>query len=110
MLPYQVPFKVGFKEILWQIGGLEELELTGRSRGSIFPTCTVAHQFVIIKGGWVFLYRVLNPYKMATTHPKFNDSEGYFEIFRQRAKAKAHKHEFYYPENIIRNEFSLEEK
>ena len=75
MLPYQVPFKVGLVEILWQIGGLEELELTSRSRGFICPTCIMAHQFVITKGGWVFLYKVLSPDKMATSHPRFNDSE-----------------------------------
>lgn len=55
VLPHQVPLKVGIAEMLWQLGGLEEIELIGRSRGSIFPSCTVAHQFIITKGGWLFL-------------------------------------------------------
>ena len=54
VLPYQVPFKVGMAEFLWQLGGLEEIYLVKRQRGSIFPTCTSAHQFVITKGGWLF--------------------------------------------------------
>ena len=41
VFPYQVPLKVGIVEMLWQIGGLEETQLTGRSRGSIFPTFTM---------------------------------------------------------------------
>lgn len=43
VLPYQVPLKVGIAKMLWQIGGLEEAQLTGQFRGSIFPSCTVAH-------------------------------------------------------------------
>ena len=47
VLPYQMPLKVGMAEILWHLGGLEETYLLKRSLGSIFPTCSLAHQFVI---------------------------------------------------------------
>lgn len=78
MLPYQVPLKVGVAKILWQLGGLEESYLLKRSLGSIFPTCTVAHQFLITKGGWLFLYKFLNQYKMAISQSHFCDIEEFY--------------------------------
>ena len=59
VLPYQVPLKVGVATFLWQLGGVEEAFLHKRGTGSIFPTCTVAHQFVITKEGWIFLHKFL---------------------------------------------------
>lgn len=93
---------------------------TRRSRGDvlvkkatrlIFPTCTVAHQFVITKGGWLFLYKILDQYMMAISHPHFCDSEGFFnQTLRHRIKLGLVKHDLYYPEDIIRNKFSLQEQ
>ena len=81
-----------------------------RSLGSFFPTCIVAHQFVITKGGWLFLYKILDQYKMAISHPRFCDTEGFYnQTLRHRIKLRGIKHEFYYPEDIIRKEFSLQE-
>lgn len=54
LLPYLVPLKVGIAKILMQIGSVQEVELTGRGKGTIFPIVTIAHQFVIIKGGWKY--------------------------------------------------------
>lgn len=51
LLPYQVPLKIGIAEVLRQIGGVQEAELTNRGKGTIFPTITMAHHFVITKGG-----------------------------------------------------------
>lgn len=47
---------------------------------------------------------------MALSHPHFCDSKGFFNIFRLRAKVGSTKHEPYFPKNIIRNEFSLQEQ
>ena len=47
---------------------------------------------------------------MADFHSRVNDSEDFFEIFKQRAKTNACKHQFYFPEDVIRNEFSLQEQ
>ena len=80
-----------------------------RGRGSFFPTCTIAHHFVITKGGWLFLYKLLDQYKMVVSHPHFCDIEGFFDVLRLRAKVGTKDHEFYFPEDIIRNEFSLQE-
>ena len=111
VLPYQVPLKVGVAEVLWQMGGVEEMFLMKRQLGSLFPTCTVAHQFVITKGGWLFLSKILERYKMAVSHPRFCDSEGFFnQTLRHRIKLGEVKHDSYYPEDIIRNEFSLQEQ
>ena len=79
--------------------------------GSIFPTFTLAHQFVITKGGWIFLYKILDQYKMAISHPHFCDIEGFYNLtFRLRVKLGKIKHDSYYLEDIIRNEFSLQEQ
>ena len=111
VLPYQVPLKVGMAEVLWQMGGVEEMFLMKRQLGSFFPTCTVAHQFVITKGGWLFLSKFLERYRMAVSHPRFCDSEGFFnQTLRHRIKLGEVKHDSYYPEDIIRNEFSLQEQ
>jgi hypothetical protein len=82
VLPYQVPLKVGIDEMLWQIGGLEEAQLVRRNKGSIFPTYIVVHHFIITKGGWLFLYKFLDQYKMPLSHPHFFDTEGFFDVFR----------------------------
>ena len=98
-------------EVLWQMGGVEEMFLMKRNLGSFFPTCTVAHQFVITKGGWLFLSKFLDQYRMAVSHPRFCDSEGFFnQTLRHRIKLGEVKHDSYYPEDIIRNEFSLQEQ
>lgn len=86
VLPYQVPLKVGVAEILWQLGGGEETLLLKRQKGSIFPTCTVARQFFITKGGWLSLYKFLNPYKMVISHPHFCDSEGFYHLALRHGK------------------------
>lgn len=47
---------------------------------------------------------------MAMSHPHFCDTKGFFDVFRKRAKVGAMEHQFYFLEDIIRNEFSLQEK
>ena len=111
VFPYHVPLKIGIAEILWQLGGLEETYLIKRGRGSFFPTCIVAHHFVITKGGWLFLYKLLDLYKMVVSHPHFCDTEGFYDLFfRFRDKFGSIKNEPYFPKDIIRNEFSLQEQ
>ncbi len=52
--------------------------LLKRSLGSIFPTCIVAYQFVITKGGWIFLHNFFDQYMMVVSDPHFCVSEGFF--------------------------------
>ena len=47
---------------------------------------------------------------MVVLHVCFNDSEGFFDIFRWRVKTGAKDHKPYFPKDIIRNELSLQEK
>ena len=49
----------------------------------------------------------LNKYKMAQSLARFIDPKGFYELFRQRTRAKKYTHVFYYLEDIIRNELSL---
>lgn len=70
----------------------------------------IVNIFIITKGGWVLLYKILNQYKMAMSHDHFCDIEGFFSVFRRRDKVGSKDHEPYFPEDIIRNEFSLQEQ
>ena len=48
---------------------------------------------------------------MVVSHPHFCDTKGFYDlVFRFRAKLGSIKHEPYYLEDIIRNEFSLQEQ
>ena len=47
---------------------------------------------------------------MVVSHSHFCDTKGFFnQMFRLRFKLGKIDHEFYYLEDIIRNEFSLQE-
>ena len=48
---------------------------------------------------------------MVVSHPHFCDTEGFYnQTLRHRIKLGGIKHEFYYPEDIIINEFSLQQQ
>ena len=48
---------------------------------------------------------------MVVSHRYFCDTEGFYDLaLRHRAKLGKIKHESYFPEEIIRNEFSLQEQ
>lgn len=47
---------------------------------------------------------------MDQLHPKFSNLKGFYEMFKERTKARSYDHFYYYPEDIIRNEFSLQEQ
>lgn len=111
LLPYQVPLKIGIAEILKQIGGLQESELTNKGRGTIFPTINVAHQFVITKGGWVHFDNFLQPYRLPTAVARFVDLEDFFNgIFKKKVRCGGRAHQFHFLEDLIRNEFNLDEQ
>ena len=52
--------------------------------------------------------KFLNKYKLAQSHPRFIDLEGFYEMFRERKKSRIFTHNFYYPEDVIKNDFSLQ--
>lgn len=54
--------------------------------------------------------KFLDKYIMAQSHSHFVDSEGFYDLLRERSKAKSQKKFVYFPNDIIRNRFSLEEK
>lgn len=85
--------------------------MTGKGRGTIFPTVTIAHQFVITKGGWLHFDKFFKPYKLATTVARFVDLEDFFNgMFRKKVRCGAKIHQFHFPEDLIRNEFNLVEQ
>ena len=57
------------------------------------------------------MYKILDQYKMVVSHPHFCDTERFFnQMFRLRIKLEKINHVFYYPKDIIRNLFSLQEQ
>ena len=86
---------------------VEDKELYNRGKGAMFLNFTSAHYFVLTKYGYRKIQFFLNKYKMAQSFARFIDVEGFYEMFRQRTKAKKYAHIFYYPEDIVRNELSL---
>lgn len=110
-LPYQVPLKIGIAEIMRQIGGLQEVELTNKGRGTIFPTITMTHQFVVIKGGWLHFEKFLQPYRLSTIVARFADLEDFLNgMFRKKVRCSHKIHQFHFPEDLIRNEFNLDQQ
>ena len=110
VLSYQVPLKTGIVELLWQIGSMEKREFLGKSKCTFFPQVTIVHNFIFIEKGWRNLEKFLDKNEMAQSHSHFIYPEGFNEFFRERTKAKAQKHLVYFPEDIVRNKFSLLEQ
>lgn len=109
LLPYKVPLKIGIAEVLRQLESLQEVELTNKGRGSIFPAITLAHQFVITKGGWVHFDKFLQPFRLSTAVVRVANPEGFFnDMFRKRVICGGKAHQFHFLEDLIGNEFSLD--
>ena len=53
--------------------------------------------------------KFLDRYQMAQSHANFVDLEGFYDLLKERIKAKAHIQTVYFPEDVIRNKFSLQE-
>lgn len=71
----------------------------------------MAHQFVITKGGWKCFGDFLQPYHLSTAVSRCVDPEDFFNgMFRKRVVCKAKPHQFQFPEDLIRNEFDLDEQ
>ena len=108
VLPFHVPLKIGIAELLWQIGSIDDRELN--RKGTFFPIVTMAHDFVFVRKGWKNLKLFLDRYDMAESHARFIDPEGFYDLLRERIKAARMEQHVYYPEDIIRNVFTLQEQ
>ena len=63
-----------------------------------------------MRKGWKHLNLFLDRYNMAESHARFIDLEGFYDILRDRIKASRMVQQVYYPEDVIRNIFTLQEK
>lgn len=107
VLPFNVPLRLGFAEVLWQIGCIHDKELKGRGKGTIFPNYIVIPYFVIIKGGYVCFDELFAPYHLGVSTVKHSDPEGFYNVFKVRIKGSPLPHEHNFPKDIIRNEFDF---
>lgn len=110
ILPFQVPTKIGIAEFFRQLGDIENNSIA-KGRGTLFPNITIVHQFIITKGGWLHIHKILDPYHLTTTIVRTIDPEGFYnEMFRKRVKCSAINHIFNFPEDIIRNTPRLQDQ
>ena len=107
ILPYNVPPRLGFAEVMWQMGCIHEDNLTGKGKGTFFPDYTVVSDFTFSKGGWTHFDKFFVDYHMRFGPRRQHDPEGFFALFRKRIKGGKFAHEFNFPEDLIRNEFDL---
>ncbi len=47
---------------------------------------------------------------MAESHARFIDPEGFYDLLRERVRASQMVHQVYYPKDIIKNIFTLQEQ
>ena len=84
--------------------------MIGKGKSTFFLVVTLAHDFFFVRKGWRHLSLFLNRYHMAESHTRYIDPEGFFDILRERTKAKSTTQKVYLPKDIIRNIFSLQEQ
>ena len=108
VLPFHVPLKIGIAELLWQIGTIDDRKLI--RKGTFFPIVTVAHDFVFVRKWWKHLKLFLDRYDMAESQARFIDPEGFYDLLRERIKVACMEQHVYFPEDIIRNVFTLQEQ
>lgn len=109
-MPFNVPLRLGFAKVMWQLGCIHEDELTKRDKGTFFPNYTIVPYFVILKGGWVHFEKVLSPYCLRVSTKRHSDPEGFYAMFRKIIKGTQLPHQFNFLEDLIRNEFDLNKK
>jgi hypothetical protein len=108
IFPYNVPPRLGLAEVLWQIGCIQDDNLTGKGKGTFFPDFIVIYNFVIAKDGWTYFEKYFEVYHLKTSPNKQYDPKGFFTLFRTRIKGAKLVHQMNFPEDLIRNEFNLE--
>ena len=65
--------------------------------------------FYFFLKGWRHLNLFLNRYNMAKSYVRYIDPEGFYDLLRERIKATRMVQQVYFPEDIIKNMFSLQE-
>ena len=81
--------------------------MIGKGKGTFFSVVTLAHDFVFVRKEWRHLNLFLNKYNMVESHARYIDPKGFYDLLRERKKAKNITQQVYFPEDIIRNIFSL---
>jgi hypothetical protein len=89
VFPFHVPLKIGIAELLWKIKTIEERDMNGKGKCTFFPIVILAHDFFFVKKGWRHLNFFLDRYNMAESHARYIDPEGFFDLLRERTKAKS---------------------
>lgn len=107
VLPYNVPLRLGFAKVLWQVGCIHDKEIKGRGKGTIFPNYTFIPYFAIMKWRYVHFDKLFAPYHLGVSTFRHSDLKGFYNIFRQRIKGGPLTHEHNFLEDLIRNEFYL---
>lgn len=105
VLPFNIPMRMGFTKVMWQIWCIQDKDLKGRGKGTIFPNYTIIPYFVILKGGYEHFDKFFAPYHLGVSIARHSDLEGLYNTFKTRIKGSLLPHEHNFPKDIIRNEF-----
>lgn len=57
--------RIGFLEVMWQLGDVEDNHLVGMWTGIFFPTYTFFADFVMVKDRWRNIIPKLNPLELS---------------------------------------------
>ena len=79
----------------------------GKGKGIFFPIVTMVHDFVFVKKGSSNLSLFLGRYHMAKYHAIYIDPKGFYDLLKERTKAKDIIQNVYFLEDVIRNIYSL---
>lgn len=111
VFPRDVPLKIGFLEIMRQLGASQIVHLPDSARkGSFFPEWIEFVDYVLVKGAWKQIVHLLESYKFMTMCLRNHDPEGFITKLKIDKKMANFVHVFHYPKDIIRNVISFEEK
>lgn len=78
LFPRCVPKRIGFLEVMWQLGSVENKHLKDQGKGTFFPSYTCFSNFVMIKGGWNNINNILKTFHMKRERVReYHYSEGF---------------------------------
>ena len=83
--------------------------MISKGKGSFCTIAIVVHDFIFVRKGWRNLNLFLNRYHVEESHARYIDPKGFYDLLREMTKEKAMTQNVYFPEDVIRNIFSLQE-
>lgn len=100
-----VPKRIGFLEVIWQLGNVENKHLKDQGKGTFFPSYACFYDYLMIKGGWDKINNFLKPLGMRRVEVRTHDSEGSMAWLKMRNRSSNFTHQLNFHKDVIRNIF-----